>query len=503
MKKLIILFFIVFFSFSLVACDTIGGWFGNTNDSNTYDKNDNGIPDALDVVIGYGYDITGSYANPTEIKATPILDLENLVADGNIEVDPNTKKSVFETISGSTIINYQENLGANVVVSGSGGVRGIGYFSAEVGASFDMEKAGSDMYSFATTAGQIWKEAYRIKDRETAAKHIPYLTESFKTDVESLTPEQLVNKYGTHVMLGGVLGARLSHHMTATKKAGSSNYNLSAYANAEAKGTFSSTSIDTSIQQGFNNSFETGSAYTKTVLYGGDVEWGIQIHTKNEYDNWIASIKSNEIWSDYYPNSLMDISDLIEEYAGQGWEAKKDALQTYIATYTEGKKIDVTHTVDVGTYDSGATFFSVYKNNGGKTSYEGADAEIDSESGKVTGWHVWYSTTVAADGESVNVDIMIGSFENGVHAGGNNSIVKVIKSFNIYIGRKLKSCSYDNGYGYYSNSITGSLRGEITVENNGPFYDLRVTLDDDGKDDRNCVGSTTKLNFTYEYYPYG
>ena len=57
-------------------------------------------------------------------------------------------------------------------------------------------------------------------------------------DVENMTPVALVEKYGTHVMLDGILGARLDYHLSTKNIGGKSVTNLEIYASVKAEAAF-------------------------------------------------------------------------------------------------------------------------------------------------------------------------------------------------------------------------------------------------------------------------
>jgi hypothetical protein len=58
--------------------------------------------------------------------------------------DPNLRTGVFESYSGSTISEYQQNLALKVSQSANAGIEGLGSFSVEIGANFGQSRAQSD-----------------------------------------------------------------------------------------------------------------------------------------------------------------------------------------------------------------------------------------------------------------------------------------------------------------------------------------------------------------------
>lgn len=358
------------------------------------------IPDTLKLMLGRGYDITGSYASSSEIKNS-VLDLDKLKQAAYVKRDPNYRTANFESITGSTIQSYQNSLTTKVSTSASAGIEGLGSFSTEIGASFGMERATNSQYAFATSTSRIVKDAYVIDYRNDPSKLLAYVSEQFASDVLAMTPKQLISNYGTHVMLGGVLGARLDYNMSVKVKKTSSTYSIGAYANAHAEVTIegisagggSSVSVDTE----FSEYFETSSRVSDTKVVGGNPELARIVHDKGSYEEWIHSIVGNEIWSDYYPNSLVPITEFIAD------ATKKQAVESYCASYFEGKKIIVSTTThkDIAAANPVLLFGSAYVMNEGM-----GDTDIHTGSDAITDWELCVEPKKTMDGRNIKVDFV-------------------------------------------------------------------------------------------------
>jgi len=319
--------------FSITACS-------NSNEDTTLSSNstDNtqSIPSTMKVVIGYGYDITSKYANPSEIKAA-VLDLNKLVEDNMVLRNPNLSFGEYSSIVGKEINEYQSKISSNLSKTGHGSdFLGIAAFSKEVKTNFGESRVNSSLYMFSTNMIRIVKDAYNIKDIEDLDK---YLTERFKSDLESMTASKIIEKYGTHVMLGGVLGARLDYHYSIKKNsvAYTIDFETLVKGKADANLLFIKAGVNSSYETdvNFSNYFDKLTEYTKTVVSGGKPEYGQSIQSKQEYDAWINSIEGNEIWIDYYPNSLLPISELVTD------NQRKSNLEIAIKDYLESNKIFV------------------------------------------------------------------------------------------------------------------------------------------------------------------
>ena len=88
-------------------------------------------------------------------------------------------------------------------------------FSRQVGYNFDNKLVTKGEYAFATSTSRIVNDAYYIADTNGLEG---FFTQSFSNDLASMSPNQLIAKYGTHVMLGAVLGARIDFNLRTQKE---------------------------------------------------------------------------------------------------------------------------------------------------------------------------------------------------------------------------------------------------------------------------------------------
>jgi len=300
------------------------------------------LPKTVKTVLGYGYDITSRYAYSPYIKSA-VLDLDKLLYDQQVKEDPNLKYGEFETVTGNDINEYTRNITAKVSYSANASLEKVVSFSNEVGANFSEERTKKGEYAFTTSTSRIVTGAYHIKDQ---SKLYAFFTQDFKDDLGTMNPDQLIKKYGTHVMLGAVLGARVDYHLSVRKKAENNITNLGAYAKTKAEATYKDVTAgagdSADADTKFTQYFYTETTDPKTRVFGGKVQYGQYIHNKLDYDKWLESIEGNEIWIDYYPNSLVPISDLVTD------ETRSTALAEAINIYCEGKVIPVAPFQEIG-----------------------------------------------------------------------------------------------------------------------------------------------------------
>jgi hypothetical protein len=294
-----------------------------------------GIPNTVKTVLGYGYDITGRYAYSPDVKL-PVLDLNKLLAARMVKEDPNLRYGDFETVAGKDINEYTREITANVSYSIKANLKKVVSFTSEVGANFNNNRIEKGEYAFATSTSRIITGAYNIPEKDGL---YTFLTQSFINDLETMSNDQIINKYGTHIMLGAVLGARADYNLSVRKKTQNDITNLSAYVKAKAEGTYKGITGESGYSADgdarFTQYFYTDTADTKTRVFGGIVQYGQYINDKQDYDKWLGSIEGNEIWVDYYPKSLIPVSDLIAD------KNRSDDLSQAIYDYCESKGIRI------------------------------------------------------------------------------------------------------------------------------------------------------------------
>ena len=293
------------------------------------------IPDTVEAILGHGYDITGRYAHSGDVKS-PVLDLDKLMAAQKVKKDPNMVIGEFDTITGKDINEYMRGTTAKVSNSISASLQEVASFSEEVKINFENAKIERGEYAFATSRSRVVKEAYYIADKTGMDA---FFTQGFINDLGTMSADKLIEKYGTHVMLGAMLGGRVDYHLSAKKREKGSITGLGAYTQARAKAKYEDFTgeivRDAGISSTFERNFSTEDIYWKTSVLGGKPEYGQNIHNKQDYDKWIDSIEGNEVWVDYYPGSFIPISDLVTD------TDRSNALWEAIISYCDSKGFNI------------------------------------------------------------------------------------------------------------------------------------------------------------------
>ena len=355
-----------------------------------------------ELVLGRGYDVTGMYAYSPEIKQ-PILDFGALEAVGWIKHNPNLAESEFSTTEGHTATQYSESLGLRAGVKAEAGFMGAS-FQSEISSHLSREELKYDTHSFSITSSRITRDAWYVEYRDSPEKMRTYASAQFLDDLKNKKPAEIIALYGTHVMLGGIWGARLDYKFEAEKKADaystSGGFAFSNQVSADVKAITVGGGTSTEFTTEFSSMYDAGSVERYTRAIGGDPEWAIEVHNSQDYEAWTRSIDGNEVWCDYYPNSLMPIYELVPS-------DKRAAIKKAYDDYLRDKVITVSSALHSGVTDYD---FMVRGNNSNVAILNG-DGDVDTQNNKTT--MIYVTVTLSKRGGDINARYVLRVEEGG------------------------------------------------------------------------------------------
>jgi len=311
------------------------------------------IGDAKYDALGYGYDCTSSHFEGFKgVKLVPIIDLDRFLSGDGI--DPEMEQHVImkpgaiheglihgntetEETWGKDVNEYVKNI--NGKASGKINIIGkdkISLFSGSLKTCFNDSSRFSSMYSFyKLNSVKTTRELYLSSSNPQELKY--FLTERFCDDVKSLNGDELVEKYGTHVLTNIQLGGIACVLYTAATTSEKDYTSFKASANAH----FSIVSANASInsQQSTFNEANDINIIIKTI--GGSEHISIDnvaqsgndlLTVESNYIKWLSSVDRNSeqligvtsedeirplsefIWN---PNKKKEVEDAIIRYANK------------------------------------------------------------------------------------------------------------------------------------------------------------------------------------------
>lgn len=161
-------------------------------------------------MLGYGYDATGNYAHPASVK-NRVIDMEKLaVDDWNITIMRASSSSAELLLEGTQkeCITYL--------------AKKAGFSQQEISKYKNLFKEKFTSFSNDTSFPDLNYQYYGISSMPTLYHAYfmfndrfftkgDYLDEGFKSDLANLSSEEIIAKYGTHVLKGILLGGRIDY----------------------------------------------------------------------------------------------------------------------------------------------------------------------------------------------------------------------------------------------------------------------------------------------------
>ena len=298
--------------------------------------------------MGYGYDMVSNkegYLAPGSIKAE-IFDTKQLFQNETFAYGANTQSLEETSITGSTISDVSFKLGVKANLEGSSAL-----FSGEMKSSFDMSLTNKNNYEYALNYIDIETQTitsnepvdflidslnmkksvyYAINGIGNIGRRYPSNNKGFK---------KLIESFGTHVVMGAKVGARLRQSLTVDISKVTSSYDLGLFAKAAYKGVV--VKADGSVESKLKKSFEENrsSIDFKVNVYGGDPKLGGKLmgFTNRELDTavvgeWKQSVYDGkgEALIGFTNGGLVPLYELIDEYISDSTAERKEKLKAYM-----------------------------------------------------------------------------------------------------------------------------------------------------------------------------
>lgn len=206
MKKLYHLFLFLFIVYSCSELDDLPSDLSPLGNITTRMAGDSKYD-----VLGYGYDVTGEYLHPMSVR-NPILDVEKYERDYGKRLIYGTSSFGFDRMYyGFSASDYVKNVTSESKATSTmnyGTEKDTIFFSSSISKNsyLKTEYSYSDKYSFASIDAVRNKKYIRINDEISRLSY--YLSAEFKEDLNRLTPDRVVERYGTHVLTDFTIGGR-------------------------------------------------------------------------------------------------------------------------------------------------------------------------------------------------------------------------------------------------------------------------------------------------------
>ena len=168
------------------------------------------IPKKVEDVLCRGYDISGGYADIDSCRDR-VLDV-NLLNNYKRVAQRSYNRSESDHFEGEGIKEYTTSIEKKLNIKLSLNVKGFS-FTNETNKSFKEDTFSKVGYKYVTQKDVYVKDAYHVQGYNAPTDLTGFLTQQFKNDLNNLSADQLVYKYGTHVVLGMKFGTRFCYNM--------------------------------------------------------------------------------------------------------------------------------------------------------------------------------------------------------------------------------------------------------------------------------------------------
>lgn len=162
-------------------------------------------------VVGYGYDVTSEYLHPLSVKSA-VLNVEKYKKDYPERLDPSTASYGYDRMYyGYSSADYVKDITTETKATYTmsyGNEKDTVFFSNTItnNAYLKTEYSYSSKYSFASL--DLVRNLKHIYFNDEISRLSQYLSDSFKEDLERLSPDRVVERYGTHVLTDIIIGGR-------------------------------------------------------------------------------------------------------------------------------------------------------------------------------------------------------------------------------------------------------------------------------------------------------
>jgi|GEM_PF-2568547 MAC/Perforin domain. len=303
---------------------------GTSNSETTVRKKVQG--DGKHDLLGWGYDPTVGYLAPEKYNQLQVIDVDRLQAEQPGDFfhgQPNVNLS--EIIAGNNAVDWSEDLTSKF----SGSATKV--LTLSMHQDVTQNNFISAKYSYATYFMTINLQRETLHHSIDVLKN--YLTPTFTTAINTLSANEIIKRYGTHVFTDITIGGKLE-------------VNYRSYANSSSQKTTVNSGISVGIDKVFSLSADNsvGFSYKSSNLnarctyktIGGDPTKCIfgeitdtTTSQKVNLDKWAASVSlSNAEIVDIGDGSLIPIYEFVSD------AAKKETLKQAITNYLNSKLVN-------------------------------------------------------------------------------------------------------------------------------------------------------------------
>jgi MAC/Perforin domain/Repeat of unknown function (DUF5648) len=287
--------------------------------------------------LGSGYNVTEEYANDNSAK-NQVIDIDKFILVNS------TRVIIESPLSQEYIEEYGENAKAysQMVTNKVDASVSIPVFGKTLSSSFSNSNTTTNKfdakYIYSSCNLLIKQKRYRFNATANLLKG--YLTNDFTQDLQTLSPQQIVEYYGTHVLFDIFTGAKLEIKFQSETTNQDRTYAARIGITSGVKDLFNvdlSNDVNTSFSsKNFNRklAYKTRGGDPSTSLVG-DLNLD-QSNPKINFLSWQNSLTvDNSVLVDFSPNSTILIYELVTD------PIKKAQLKSYVDQYLIDNQVNL------------------------------------------------------------------------------------------------------------------------------------------------------------------
>lgn len=286
--------------------------------------------------LGFGYDVTDKFDDETSVRAN-VVDIPVYATTDASRVDlSRSTESSWRTIQAINAVDLSEKF-SNFFTN----TKGLRVFGNTLGKTFSETIYTDKKYIYGYYSYYMIRKRFRFYYDQRVNN---FITNNFKKDVALLSAEELVKKYGTHVLIGVKIGAKLDVVYQAIAPSENREYIGMEGLRYALKRTFGLTTGYLDDVQLWNlNANSSAQIYYSSV--GGDInKLKPEIMNNNRVfvniNNWIASTTEEKA---RFMGPLDNNHGLEPIYSFVDDSDKKAALKAYIEQYIADKTVKLTN----------------------------------------------------------------------------------------------------------------------------------------------------------------
>ena len=458
--------------------------------------------------LGLGYDvINSSFINRGDVKiGHQILDHSKMFSDGLIISDRISNIQRSEITAGQSIAEFYASRNVSIQTSMSASYRGIffsGNSSLEFGLSANQDERRIDENRY--VRGRFFRytqEDYIMNATADALKD--YLTDGFVNTLRNRTAVQIINQYGSHVLIryykGGAMEFNFGYHgqelISNQQLSAALNASMSARIPAVGGATWSTgTAIGTTANK---EELENNSTFNLFAIGGNSFHSLNPEQIDRDFGPWLNSITDNA-----------DIAGIVNNFDAAFipvWEfaeaiSETQKAQELVAEFNRRAEDQIANLITTRPATPQAVSatrndIEISRASGADITRLQGDASVDTRANKTTYWQIRVSFSLVDNNRNIAAD-----FEYEVREGGGDSTrIRAIQRMIIPVNRNISSIITPSPF-FYEGQVTGIQHDWITVtipsNLNPPISNVRVRVDGNPHDSTQSFGFRCNLRVDY------